>query len=153
MVEIATDEKVLAPPVRCSVLHDYEEPFAVQVRAYALEEIVAEKLRAILQHLRALEHRGWARSRARDYYDLWRILATYRDRLNVSDFPAFLSAKCALRRVTFSGPESFFPEAMLLTVHKRWEQWLGPLVPTLPTCETVMTELRPQIAALLGFGP
>jgi len=67
MVEIATDEKLLKLPVRLSVFHDYGEPFEGEVSVYSLEEIVAEKLRAILQHLRALERRGWVRSRARDY--------------------------------------------------------------------------------------
>lgn len=150
MVETAMDEKILRPTVRRSVLHDYGEPFKVQVAAYSLEEIVAEKLRAILQHLRLLERRGWVRSRARDYYDLWRILGAYRDRLDLSDFPAFLREKCALKGVAFSGPESFFPEAMLLIVEKTWKQWLGPLVPELPPYKTVIEDLRPQVAELFA---
>ncbi len=106
MVETAMDEKVLKPTVRRSVLHDYGEPFGVQVTVYSLEEIVAEKLRAILQHLRSLERRGWVRSRARDYYDLWRILGAFRDRLDVSGFSVFLREKCALKDVAFSGPRA-----------------------------------------------
>jgi predicted nucleotidyltransferase component of viral defense system len=152
MVETAMDEKVLKPTVRLPVLHDYGEPFEVQVTVYSLEEIVAEKLRAILQHLRSLERRGWVRSRARDYYDLWQILGTCRDRLDVSDFPVFLREKCKLKDVTFSGPESFFPEAMLATVEKTWKNWLGPLVPNLPPCKTVIEELRQHVAALLAAG-
>jgi len=150
MVEIAVDEILLKPAVRRSVLHDYGEPFDLQVPVYSLEEIVAEKLRAILQHLHALERRGWVRSRARDYYDLWRILGTYRDRLELSDFPGFLREKCAIRGVTFSGPDSFFPEAMLAVVEKTWKQWLGPLVPKLPPYRSVIEELRPQVTALLA---
>jgi len=150
MGEIAVDEILLKPSVRRSVLHDYGEPFDLQVPVYSLEEIVAEKLRAILQHLHALERRGWVRSRARDYYDLWRILGTYRDRLELSDFPGFLREKCAIRGVTFSGPDSFFPEAMLAVVEKTWKQWLGPLVPNLPPYGTVIAELRPQVTALLA---
>lgn len=150
MVEVAMDEKMLkAHPYR-NVLHGYGEPLDIQVQVYSLEEIVAEKLRAILQHARALENRGWVRSRACDYCDLWRILDTYRDRLDVTNFPAFLREKCAIRDVTFSGPESFFPDAMLTDVEKTWNQWLGPLVPELPSCKTVIEGLRAQIATLLG---
>jgi len=152
MVEAAMDEKVLKPTGRRSVLHDYGEPFDVQVTVYSLEEIVAEKLRAILQHLRSLENRGWVRSRARDYYDLWRILAACRGQMDVSDFPLFLREKCKLKGVTFSGPENFFPEAMLATVERTWKSWLGPLVPNLPPCKTVIEELRPHVAALLADG-
>jgi predicted nucleotidyltransferase component of viral defense system len=150
MVETALDEKVLKPTVRRSMIHEYGEPLEVQVSVYSLEEIVAEKLRAILQHLRSLERRGWVRSRARDYYDLWRILGTYRDGLDVSAFEPFLREKCALKDVTFSGPDSFFPEAMLKTVEKTWKQWLGPLAPNLPPYKTVIEELRPQVATLLS---
>jgi uncharacterized protein len=153
MIETAMDEQVLRPTVRRSVLHDYGEPFDIQVPVYSLGEIVAEKLRAILQHLSSLERRGWVRSRARDYYDLWRILGAYRDHLDVPDFPLFLHEKCALKDVTFSGPESFFPKAMLLTVETTWKQWLGPLVPKLPPYKTVIEELRPQVAALLASRP
>lgn len=152
MVEITVDETVLKPTIRRSVLHGYGEPLEIQVPVYSLEEIVAEKLRAILQHLRSLEHRGWTRTRARDYYDLWRILGTYRDQLDASGFESFLREKCALREVMFSGPGSFFPEAILAMVEKNWARSLEPLVPNLPLFQTVLEELRPQIAALLASG-
>ena len=147
-IEITVDEKILKPTLRRTVLHEYGEPLECQSLVYSLEEIVAEKLRAILQHVEALKERGWSRSHARDYYDLWRILGTYRDRLDLSDFPSFLRQKCALRHVTFTGPESFFQEAMLAIVEKGWEQGLGLLVPGLPPFKTVMGELHPQIASL-----
>jgi predicted nucleotidyltransferase component of viral defense system len=149
MVEIAMDEKLLKSHPYRAVLHDYGEPLETQVQVYSLEEVVAEKLRSILQHARALEHRGWVRSRARDYYDLWRILDTYRDQLDVEDFPDFLREKCAVRDVSFSGPESFFPGTMLAEVEKTWKQWLGPLVPELPPCKVVIEGLRSKIATLL----
>lgn len=150
MVEVAMDEKLLkAHPYR-TILHGYGEELDSRIQVYSLEEIAAEKLRAILQHARTLESRGWARSRARDYYDLWRIFNTYRDRLDTTDFPAFLREKCAIRDVTFSGPDNFFPEAMLTDVEKTWDQWLGPLVSDLPSGKTVIEGLRTQIATLLG---
>ena len=152
MVEITVDEKLLKPPLARAVLHDYGEPLDIQVPVYALEEIVAEKLRAILQHLRALERRGWVRSRARDYYDLWRIFGDHRRHLDLAGFPAFLREKCAIREVTFTGPESFFPASMLAVVEETWDQWLGPLVPGLPPYTTVIEALRPQVAALLSPG-
>jgi len=79
MVEVTMDERVLKPPTMRPVIHGYDEPLDAAVLVYALEEIVAEKLRAILQHVAKLDERGWSRSRARDYYDLWRILGEYGD--------------------------------------------------------------------------
>ena len=150
MVEVALDEKVLRSPLRRPILHDYGEPLRLEVATYSLDEIVSEKLRAILQHARALESRGWVRSRARDYYDLWRILGASPTRLDASNFRALLREKCAIRDVAFSGPASFFPDAMLGHVEKTWAQWLVPLVPDLPSYERVVADLRPLIERLLS---
>ena len=150
MIETAVDEKVLKPLQKRKVIHGYGEPLNTQVLVYAIEEIVAEKLRAILQHIERLEERGWSRSRARDYYDLWRVLGTYKDQMDLSDFDHFLRDKCAVRNVTFRGPDDFFPEVMLAYVEKTWDRWLGPLVPGLPSFKTVIGELRPKVAALVA---
>lgn len=134
------------------MIHGYGEPLEAQVQVYALEEIAAEKLRAILQHVAKLEERGWSRSRSRDYYDLWRVLGTYRSQMELSGFAALLHKKCAVRAVGFDGPEDFFQPHMLNQVEKTWDRWLDPLVPDLPSYETVIGALRPQIAALLADG-
>jgi len=149
MIETTVDEKVLAPVQDRMLIHEYGEPFDARVKVYALEEIVAEKLRAILQHAEKLQERGWSRSRARDYYDIWRILGTYKAQLNLSNFAAFLGEKCAVRKVMFKGPDAFFQATMLEYVERTWIQWLGPLVSELPSFDTVMDQLRPQIAELV----
>ena len=150
MVEVTMDERVLKPPVVRPVIHGYGEPLDTEVRVYALEEIVAEKLRAILQQVAKLDQRGWSRSRARDYYDLWRVLGAYWNDMDLSDFAPFLREKCSIRGVSFRGPDDFFQAAMLAYVERTWDQWLGPLVPSLPSYGTVIGELRPQIATLLA---
>lgn len=152
IVETAVDEKILKSPLVLPVLHEYGEPLEAKIRVYALEEIVAEKLRAILQHVKKLRERGWSRSRARDYYDLWRVLGSYRDRMDLSRFPTFLREKCAVRNVAFTGPDDFFQEPMLAYVEKTWQQWLGPLVPDLPPFKAVIGELRPQVTLLVPPG-
>ena len=152
MVETTMDETILKPVQERSVIHAYEEPFDVRVQVYALEEIVAEKLRAILQHIEKLQERGWSRSRARDYYDLWRVLGVSRDQMDLSDFPAFLREKCNIRGVMFKGPDDFFQATMLTYIEKAWNRLLGPLVPGLPLFATVIGELRPQIKSLIPAG-
>lgn len=149
MIEVTVDEPVLCPITRRTILHGYGEPMQEDVQVYALEEIVAEKLRAILQHERLLQVRGWNRSRARDYYDLWRMFGAYGNQMELADFAALLKEKCAVRAVSFDGPADFFREPMLAHVGSTWEQWLGPLVTDLPTFESVIGDLRPRIEALL----
>jgi uncharacterized protein len=140
---------LLKPVAKRRIIHEYGEALEAEVLVYALEEIVAEKLRAILQHTEKLEARGWSRSRARDYYDLWRVFGAYKGQMNLSEFAPFLREKCALRNVTFRTADDFLRDPMLSYIEKTWEQWLGPLVPGLPPFGTVINELRPQIQSLL----
>lgn len=150
MIEITRDEPILKPAPKRILIHPYGERIEEEISVYALEEIVAEKLRAILQQARMIEARGWSRSRARDYYDLWRVLGAYKDQMDFADFHVLLTKKCAVRNVGFAEPEDFFPRTMLGSIEKTWDQWLGPLVPALPPFTTVIGSLRPQIAALLS---
>lgn len=149
IIETSLDEKILKSPTFRAVLHVYGESLDARVAVYSLEEIVAEKLRAILQHIEKLETRGWSRSRARDYYDLWRIFGAYGDQMDLSSFASFLRKKCAVRKVSFESSQNFFPDSMMSYVEKTWDQWLGPLVPDLPPFFTVISQLRPKIDDLL----
>ena len=128
-VEITMDEPILKSVMRRPIIHDYEEPLNEGIQVYALEEIVAEKLRAILQQTRRLEERTWLRSRPRDYYDIWRILRDFRDDMDLTHFNSMLSKKCAVRCVGYNGPDDFFPDEMVSSVIGGWEDSLGPLVP------------------------
>jgi predicted nucleotidyltransferase component of viral defense system len=149
MVEVSMDEPVIKPVQRLPIIHEYGEPLTDQVLVYSLEEIVAEKLRAILQHVEKLQTRGWSRSRARDYYDLWRVFNSYGEKLDLSDFASFLHEKCSVRGVAFERADDFFQKGMLKYVETTWEQWLGPLVPDLPSFQSVMKELRPRVEELV----
>ena len=152
MIEVTVDERVLRSPEKRRVIHEFGEPIDTEVQVYSLEEVVAEKLRALLQQADVFDRRGWSRSRARDYYDIWRVLGDYGDRMDLSGFDSLLREKCAIRGVTFTGPGDFFHDRMLAYVEETWEQWLGPLVPGLPSYDAVISELRPQMAALIPTG-
>ena len=150
LIEVTMDEPVLWPTRRRKIIHDYGEPLDAGIDVYALEEVVAEKLRAILQQIDTLERRGWSRSRGRDYYDLWRVLGAYHDQIDLTNFSRLLQVKCAVRGVSFAGPEDFFDTRMLAYVGGTWEQSLGPLVPGLPSLETVVSQLRSQVELLIA---
>ena len=132
------------------IMHEYGEPLKVEVSTYSLEEVVAEKLRAVLQQVDQLESRGWVRTRARDFYDLWSVLGTYQEGLDLNDFGDRLREKCQLRHVDFDSPEDFFDPRIVDNVLLEWESSLEPLVRGLPPFATVKDELRPQVEALLG---
>jgi len=148
MIEITMDEPVTVKPLKRRIIHGYEEDIEQEIFVYSLEEIVAEKMRALLQYLKKLEERGWSRSRARDYYDLWKIFNQYPERLKKEEIPALFLEKCKVKKIDFTGPESFFNDIMLDYVRKTWQQWLGPLAPDLPEFEVVIKDLRKNISEL-----
>jgi len=45
IIETSLDEQLLKPVAKRRILHEYGEPIRAQISVYALEEIVAEKLR------------------------------------------------------------------------------------------------------------
>ncbi|MFH2101883.1 MAG: nucleotidyl transferase AbiEii/AbiGii toxin family protein [Chloroflexota bacterium] len=146
-VEITVDEPILLPVEKRPILHGFDEEFLVSVDVYALAEIVAEKLRALLQSREHLSDRGWGASRAcRDYYDLWSVLRR-EGRLN-SQIPELVRRKCEVRGVTFEAPKDFLAEALLDVARREWNQQLLPFVPDAPPAEQVLAEVRPLIFGL-----
>ncbi len=150
MIEISREELLLLPPISRKLIHEYDEPIVQNITVYSLEEIILEKLRAILQHTKKLHERDWNRSRARDFYDLWSIFNTFHKELNLQNLSALLEQKCAHKQVSFVDEASFFNEKILANVSQTWNQWLGPLVTSLPSCDRIINELRPKIASLLN---
>lgn len=146
-VEITVDEPILLPVEERPVLHGFDEELLTVVGVYALAEIVAEKLRALLQSWEHLAERGWGASRVcRDYYDLWSVLRR-EGRLN-GRIPDLARRKCEVRDVTFDSPEAFLAEELLAVARREWNQQLLPFVAEAPSAERVLAEVRPLILSL-----
>ena len=141
-VEVTADEPVLLPTISRPILHGYGEDLPGEVRAYAIEEIVAEKLRSILQSEARRVARAWVRPRCRDYYDLWRVLGTYGEALDRDAVRRILPEKCAVRGVSFSTVDDFFAPGLVALVADSWEGDLGGVVAELPTSAEVISALR-----------
>lgn len=147
-IEITMQESVLFPTMTKQMIHPYDEEIDTPIQTYSLEEIVLEKLRAILQKTKKLHEEGRDRSRVRDYYDLWRIFTTFESELYFDKFSLLLQKKCDPKKVLFTGAESFFDPVMMETVKRTWNQWLGNLVSDLPECSRVISELQAKLETL-----
>ncbi len=146
MIELTTQEKVILPPEERTIIHtDYGEVLKARLKTYALEEIISEKIRAILQFSIKLHERGWGRSRARDYYDIWRILVDYKDHINLAIIPGMVEQKCAAKKIRFSSPSDLFSKELLKNLDEAWTRWLAPCVPHLPNKEQVLVELKSEL--------
>lgn len=97
-----------------------------------LEEILAEKLRSILQ-----------RGKARDYYDVWRLLKEKSDAFDRQKVRQVLSAKCQYKGIASPSAEAFLSPGLLETASAFWSQDLIGQVPAkeLPSWDVVTADL------------
>ncbi len=148
-LEITHDEPVLLEPEKRPLIHGYEEDLSCAVCGYRLEEIVAEKLRTLLQTHQKLVLRGWNRPRARDYYDLWRILEKFGAGLNGKEVAYLLEQKNAYRGVSYQSINDFFSNELVNEAHLNWDSSLGPFISELPECGKVLEQLKTLLRELL----
>lgn len=148
-IEITIDEPVFKEPIRKPIFHSYGEVLSAQAQVYCLEEIVSEKLRAILQHTERLKQRGWGRSRARDFYDLWQIKTRFHSQINWSEVSDLLLKKCNVRDVSFDTSEDFFNKTVVDHVRSTWDQWLKPLVSDLKDFDFILEDLKAFIKEVI----
>ena len=149
MIEITHNETVVLPPIERPIIHNYSEEFTCSLLNYPLEEIIAEKLRAILQNIQKYHERGWTRSRARDYYDIWCILNHYRDEINFALIPDTLKKKCIGKGISHQSYKDFFNPIIIDQVKKDWDTWLKPLISALPACEIILDDLDQELAKII----
>jgi hypothetical protein len=148
-LEITHDEPLLLEPEKRQLIHGYEEDLSCDVCCYRLEEIIAEKLRTLLQTHQMLVLRGWNRPRVRDYYDLWRILGKFSDGLNREELGSLLERKNAHRGVSYQSINDFFSDELVSEAYRHWDSSLGPFVTELPECRKVLEQLRTLLRELL----
>ena len=148
-IEITHDEPVFMSAQKRHLIHGYDEELDCDITCYQLEEIVAEKLRTLLQTHQKLIQRGWNRPRARDYYDLWRILNQYNDGLDGKQITKLLDQKCKHREVSFQSLDDFFSEELVSEAHKHWEANLAPFLVELPECSVVLEDLKGLLSGLV----
>lgn len=112
------------------------------VACYHIEEIIAEKLRALLQTHQKLVTRGCNRARARDYYDLWSVLKNYSSAVDKTRLIDMLDKKCRRREVSYQTIDDFFTPELTKEAHQHWQATLGNLVTGLPECGLVLEETK-----------
>lgn len=149
MVEITMNEAIITPLRKKNIIHNYGEVLEAEMFVYSLEEIIAEKLRAILQYTKKLHEQGWARSRCRDYYDLWSIFNSFNAEINYSLIRNALERKCLKKNISFASIDDFFQPITITEVTNTWSEWLRPLVMELPSAQLVLENVKDKLKTFL----
>lgn len=131
---------VLAPEYR-PVHHPYSDAdrLALTVAAYALEEVLAEKLRAMLR-----------RARARDLYDVWQLFTRYADRIDFKRARHALVAKAHHKGFTFSRVADFLTLQNRGIWARSWEPSLLHQLPVLAGYDEVVAEVERALTDFLA---
>ncbi len=131
-IHLTFDEPVLTEPNSCRVEPRYSDLLHFQVTAYSKSEILAEKMRALLQ-----QQRKWPRPR--DLYDLWFILCNQREKIDANELRDLFDKKCKVREIK--------PDLTGLTSENlrewnkdAWENQLKPLMKNVSELETLWRE-------------
>jgi len=114
------------------VYSDYPN-FSLKVES--LEEIFAEKLRALIE-----------REKCRDYYDVWQLLRLKPD---LAKTRSLFLKKCDVKQIKFRGTIQFFPGDLLDILEPYWQRELGRLVHPLSDLNQVLGEMREKLDFLM----
>lgn len=131
-LDVTFYEEVVFQPNELPLIHPYSDASdcRIIISAYKLEEIIAEKLRAILQ-----------RQHPRDIYDVWHLLKFYKNTLDLSVVKEVFQQKCKYKKVDFEGPNDFLKPELLASHRGAWVPSLARQVLDLPPFEAVEQDL------------
>ncbi len=131
-IDVMVDEHIAFDPVQHT--HAYEDVPEFNLQAYSVEEIFAEKLRAIYQ-----------RGAARDYYDLYQLLETDSVTINFADVRPAFEAKCNHDGLSATLTDGL-PADQQETIRQQWQITLPDLTSDPPGFEMVWNRLDTAIS-------
>lgn len=141
-VHLTFDEPILDKPVARSIKSSYTDLSLFKVPSYTKKEIVAEKLRSLLQ-----QQKKWPRPR--DLYDLWYMLCHSRENFAWNELLSMFQEKCRIRDIS--------PDIKGLTSNrlkewnkKAWKDRLGPMLKELPEFDLVWKEWTETFHKMTG---
>jgi predicted nucleotidyltransferase component of viral defense system len=137
-MDLSFDEPLcLEPEYRTVLTHPFPDE-QQKVLAYPLEELLAEKMRSLLE-----------RGKSRDYYDVWRLLEEQSAELNLELLGTVLSRKLAHKGLRPCAISDFLPKDPR-ALKRYWEEDLQQQVNPLPPLEAVLAELQDMLDKLLA---
>jgi hypothetical protein len=118
--------------VKVTPTYDYPE-FGIVV--YSLNNVLAEKLRAIIE-----------RTRIRDYYDSWKLLKM--KAVDIESVRDLFYKKCEGKGIVFENVNQFFPENVVETLQPYLHTLTRLTSEPLPPLSKMLEELRTNIESL-----
>ena len=137
-VDISFDERIYTDPVDKAVFNKYTDDIDAIIKVYTLEEIIAEKLRSILQ-----------RGKSRDYYDVWILLKDYHKDFSSKLMIDIMKKKCKDKNIPVPKLEDFFLPESIDEAGRYWERGLAHQVTSLASFEVVVSKLKSMLRNII----
>jgi uncharacterized protein len=131
-VHLTFDEPVLDGAIVRSVKSNYFDLSAFGITAYSKKEILAEKLRSLLQ-----QQKKWPRPR--DLYDLWYILCKSGEPYSWKELKPLFDEKCRIRAV-HPNITSLTSDTLREWNESAWLHRLGPMLKYVPDFDQLWEE-------------
>lgn len=137
-MDLSFDEPLCLAPDYRKVLAAPFPSEGQKVLAYPLEEVLAEKMRSLLE-----------RGKARDYYDVWRLLKEKSSSLDLKLLGTVLLKKLSHKGLTITGIHDFLHQDIGI-LNQYWENDLEQQIIPLPSLDDVIEELRAMLDKLVA---
>jgi predicted nucleotidyltransferase component of viral defense system len=137
LFDLTRHEPLLGEPESRPVFHPYPDqlPEGTTVRAYYLEELLAEKTRALLE-----------RTRPRDLYDVVFLLESRAADFDLDEARGLFRGKCEAKSLTPpSSAELMAVARSAVELRSEWENMLARQLPSLPPFEGYLSRLEPSL--------
>lgn len=131
-VHLTFDEPILMGPEWRDVRRTYEDISPFNIWAYGMSEIIAEKMRSLLQ-----QQDKWPRPR--DLYDLWYILCHRKEVLLPAVYLDLFAQKCRVRNIDPNLSRLVSPVLKEMN-RNAWENQLRPMLRNAPDYEQIWRE-------------
>ena len=135
-IEVILYELLAFPVSNRDVIHPYSDKLtdnAKQIPCYSLEEVLAEKMRSLIQR---------SYTAPRDYYDIW-FLSKHNNDLNYKNIVAAFHKKLTFKGHSFTGIDQLINPENDKSVKSAWENSLKyQIVGELPDYDSVKTDLQ-----------
>jgi uncharacterized protein len=135
-LDLSTDEIIVESPEERAVFNPYYEA-KIGIATYALEEMLAEKLRSLLQ-----------RTRVRDYYDVWYLLAKEKKLVDIPATKRIFFKKVEYKKLEFKSAKQLVDPEKLAQAEGYYKNQLSNQLRELPPFEKLKSELVEAVEAM-----
>jgi predicted nucleotidyltransferase component of viral defense system len=132
-IDVTSDEVLVDEPEQRKVINSYYDT-KFEILVYSLEEILAEKLRSLLQ-----------RNRVRDYYDCWYLMTKAKIRIDLEEVRKIFDKKIKYKNMEFTGIAGMFEASKVEASKAYYEKQVGGQVKKLPDFDKLIAELKESL--------